>query len=216
MMRKLLVLAALGSLAFAPAAHATLESLTFVGYGGGYQPPTPPPGESLITDFSSSAGLTGSYLLETGTTGDYAAPAYSTTARDPNQYLAIEGGDTATLSLGKSYTGVEIYLGSLDSYNAISFSNGLSFTGADLAAYGAVDNGDQQSISSNGLFYFLFSPDEAVHSVTFSSTTNALEIAGVSASSAVPEPSTWAMLLMGFAGLGYAARRKTRTAVSIV
>ena len=29
---------------------------------------------------------------------------------------------------------------------------------------------------------------------------------------AIPEPSTWAMLLMGFAGLGFAAyRRSTRT-----
>ena len=134
-MHKVLMLAALGSLAFAPAAHATLESLTFVGYGGGYQPPTPPPGESLITGFSSSAGLTGSYLLVTGTTGDYAAPAYSTTTRDPNQYLAIEGGDTATLSLG--------------------------------------------------------------------------------ASSALPEPSTWAMLVLGLAGLGYAAYRKPRSSISI-
>ena len=29
--------------------------------------------------------------------------------------------------------------------------------------------------------------------------------------SAVPEPSTWAMMLLGFAGLGYAAYRKTKT-----
>jgi len=121
-MHKVLMLAALGSLAFAPAAHATLESLTFVGYGGGYQPPTPPPGESLITDFSSSAGLTGSYLLVTGTTGDYAAPAYSTTTRDPNR---------------------------------------------------------------------------------------------VSASSALPELSTWVMLVLGLAGLGYAAYRKPRSSISI-
>ena len=30
-------------------------------------------------------------------------------------------------------------------------------------------------------------------------------------SSAVPEPSTWAMMLIGFGGLGYAAYRKTKT-----
>jgi hypothetical protein len=29
---------------------------------------------------------------------------------------------------------------------------------------------------------------------------------------AVPEPSTWAMLLLGFAGIGFAARRKTQAA----
>ena len=31
----------------------------------------------------------------------------------------------------------------------------------------------------------------------------------------VPEPSTWAMMLLGFAGLGYAAYRKSRSAISI-
>jgi PEP-CTERM motif len=29
-------------------------------------------------------------------------------------------------------------------------------------------------------------------------------------SATVPEPSTWAMMLLGFAGLGYAAYRKTK------
>ena len=33
---------------------------------------------------------------------------------------------------------------------------------------------------------------------------------------AIPEPSTWAMMLLGFAGLGYAGFRKARTARSIV
>ena len=31
-------------------------------------------------------------------------------------------------------------------------------------------------------------------------------------SNAVPEPATWAMMLVGFAGIGYAARRRLRTA----
>ena len=33
---------------------------------------------------------------------------------------------------------------------------------------------------------------------------------------AVPEPSTWAMMLVGFSGLGYAAYRRRRTPVAIV
>ena len=32
---------------------------------------------------------------------------------------------------------------------------------------------------------------------------------------AVPEPSTWAMMLLGFAGLGFAGYRKARHAVSV-
>ena len=34
-------------------------------------------------------------------------------------------------------------------------------------------------------------------------------------SSTVPEPSTWAMMLLGFVGLGYAGFRKARSAISI-
>jgi len=33
--------------------------------------------------------------------------------------------------------------------------------------------------------------------------------------SAVPEPSTWAMLLLGFAGLGYAAYRRRPIAATV-
>jgi hypothetical protein len=32
------------------------------------------------------------------------------------------------------------------------------------------------------------------------------------ASSAVPEPATWAMMLLGFVGLGYAGYRRARAA----
>jgi hypothetical protein len=43
---------------------------------------------------------------------------------------------------------------------------------------------------------------------TFSSTRNSFEFA---LGSPVPEPATWAMMALGFAGLGYAAfRRNTK------
>lgn len=32
---------------------------------------------------------------------------------------------------------------------------------------------------------------------------------------AVPEPSTWAMMLIGFAGLGYASRRASRKSAAV-
>jgi hypothetical protein len=88
----------------------------------------------------------------------------------------------------------------------------MSFTGATLAAMasgGAMDNGNQTAGSSNGLFYFVFSPSEKVTSVTLGSTGNSLEVAGLSVSSAIPEPATWAMMLIGFTGLGYAAFRRS-------
>jgi hypothetical protein len=37
---------------------------------------------------------------------------------------------------------------------------------------------------------------------------------GLSIAAPVPEPSTWAMLLLGFAGIGFAAYRKRRVALT--
>jgi hypothetical protein len=49
-------------------------------------------------------------------------------------------------------------------------------------------------------------------SSNFYGTTGALTV-----SAGVPEPSTWAMMLLGFAGLGYLGYRKARsTALSLV
>jgi len=48
-------------------------------------------------------------------------------------------------------------------------------------------------------------------SVNFSGTQNQIAFADITLGSATPgtpEPSTWAMMIMGFAGLGYIARRK--------
>jgi hypothetical protein len=40
-------------------------------------------------------------------------------------------------------------------------------------------------------------------------------ISGSLASGAVPEPSTWAMMLLGFAGLGFMAYRKTKNRAAV-
>ena len=194
---------ALGALGLVTAAHAA--TVAFVPYGN-----DPPPGATLVTDFATLAGDTGTASLFTGSDPDDAAPAFSSTTRDTASYLAVQGGESETLVLPAALD-VNIYVGSLDPYNTISFGGpgAVSYTGDQLALTGAKDNGDQQSGSSNGLFEFSFAAP--VTSVTFTSYQNALEVAGVSVSSAVPEPSTWAMMLLGFAGLGYAAYRKTKT-----
>ncbi len=44
--------------------------------------------------------------------------------------------------------------------------------------------------------------------------TSAVGLSLTNAGSTVPEPSTWAMMLIGFAGLGYAAFRQRKTKFS--
>jgi len=54
-------------------------------------------------------------------------------------------------------------------------------------------------IGQGGEFFFAGSPNGATSSATFSFA-------------AVPEPATWAMMLLGFAGIGVAMRRRKQTA----
>jgi hypothetical protein len=86
--------------------------------------------------------------------------------------------------------------------------DGYTLTGSDLVALGASGTGNQNSPTNNqwvtitGLGPFT--------TVDFHDAgKNAFEF---SLGSGVPEPSTWAMMVLGFAGLGYAAFRRNSTA----
>jgi PEP-CTERM motif len=71
-----------------------------------------------------------------------------------------------------------------------------------------VANGDQFADDSNR--YFVISGFD-FNKAVFSSTTNSFEFDNV-AVGGVPEPSTWVMLTLGFAGLGYAGYRRAKGA----
>jgi hypothetical protein len=224
-LKKLVVATAFAFASFATTADAQLVSVSFVSYGGAYAPPAVPVGDTLITNFSTDAGLSGTgYRLVTGDPrgGDGSDAPYlgPSIGPDPFQYLAVNAGGSATLTV-PAVEQIQIYSGSLDYYNTISFSNGLSYTGAKLAKLsGAKDSppDDKFDPSSNGLFYFSFSSD--ITGVTFSTSQNSYEIAQVSGlltssqgaakglASGVPEPSTWAMMALGFAGLAFAGVRR--------
>jgi hypothetical protein len=70
---------------------------------------------------------------------------------------------------------------------------------ADVDQEGTEGNGTLQTVSLD----LIPTSDYAAYEASFQ--------AGL-----VPEPSTWAMMLLGFAGLGYAAHRASRKAASIV
>ncbi len=178
------------------AASSAAHAVTFVQYGTAL-----PAGETLITDFSTNAGLTGGTLVTGSSAGITAAPAYSDTTSDTAQYLSVPGGDTATLTFAPEKE-VSVYIGSLDDYNTLSFGGpgGATFTGSALSAIAG-------SAHANGRFIFDFAAP--VTSATFSSTSNAFEVASV-AGGAVPEPATWALMLIGFGGAGIGLRSSRR------
>jgi hypothetical protein len=115
---------------------------------------------------------------------------------------------TETATFATPQTRLSLYWGSIDgnagNVNSISISMGAyTLTGTQLATmFGADDNGNQgsplgnQLVTITGLAPFT--------TASFSSTGDAFEFSLVG----VPEPSTWAMMAIGFAGLGYVAFRR--------
>ena len=165
-----------------------------------------PAGQHLITNFDTSAGLSGGFTLANGTiSGQYAAPF-----QDASQYLAVLGGQTATLAISPAVKSLSFYWGSIDDYNTVSFFSGGSlvqaFSGTAIPA--APADGSQGNPLNNRRVTFNFG-GAAIDSVSFGSTQNSFELDTVSG--AVPEPTTWAMLVAGMGLVGVAMRRRKPT-----
>jgi hypothetical protein len=143
---------------------------------------------------------------------EYAAPlGMGTSTTTGTTYMAVFGGGTETVTFATPQTSLSIYWGSIDATtaNLNSFAvsmDGFTLTGADLVALGASGDGSQSGPAANQLVRI--SGLAPFTSATFSSTGNSFEF---SIGPGVPEASTWAMMTLGFVGLGYAAfRRNTK------
>lgn len=127
-----------------------------------------------------------------------------------NSFLAAgPSSNTAALITFQNATNFLSFLwGSPDTYNRLTIGYGLgqtkTFTAADL---GFTSTNGNQAVSQ----YVQFRADAGtlINSVLFfnNPSTDAFESANFSVT-AVPEPATWAMMLMGFGGIGFAMRRR--------
>ncbi len=211
--------AALAAFAVGGASAATV--VTFASYQTSLNA-----GESLVTDFegpsfgvpaSLTVGGNASMMSGTGSLG--AAPATSATTQDLSQYLSVRTGQTFTLS-GLDLTEISFYVGSLDPFNIFTFSGAggfsQSFTGAQLvAATAAADqaNGSQTAASANGRYTFTF--DQAITGLQLASNSPSLEVSDIGAiavatAGGVPEPAAWALMILGFGGVGASLRHKRK------
>lgn len=197
---------------------ASAAPVTFYSYGSGA------PALPLVTDFSSdTAGSAPSYaptgyswsgdaVVLDSSSGAGAAPAFSASTSDPGNFLSVEAGQTETLNFAAGIKDVAIYVGSLDSYNNLNFTftgPNVNYSGTDLGAVSGADNGNQTAANTNGVFLFSFA--SPINSVTLSSSQNSFEIASISA--AVPEPMTWAMMIVGLTAVGGVLRSRKKVAV---
>jgi hypothetical protein len=172
------------------------------------------------SDFTTAGGDTWSLLSGTagvavGTTPNVSAAPFGETT----PYMAVEGGGTEQVVFGTAQTSIKIYWGSIDASepgtpsagNVNGFSitvDGYTLTGSDLVAlYGAHGDGSHTDPLANE--WVTISGLGSFTTAEFTSSKNAFEF---SLGSSVPEPATWAMMMLGFAGLGYAAFRRNSKA----
>jgi PEP-CTERM motif len=201
-----------------------------------------PAGQTDITQFETGSApatlgnvifsqpgysLSGNAQLVTGSNGNSAAAATPSSAsvndpstgRDGTQYLSIQGGQSATLKVD-DLTTISFYIGSIDTYNTLSFeyADG-TFETPILTGTWVSDNtisqsnGDQQNGDTNGRLTLTFS--KPIEAVVLGSASNSFEISDVAGiKAAVPEPTSWALMILGFGGAGAVLRGQRRRQAS--
>ncbi|MEP6785740.1 MAG: PEPxxWA-CTERM sorting domain-containing protein [Sphingomonadales bacterium] len=204
-MRKMMI--GLAALCAATSANAAV----FVGYAPGASP-SPAFLTTMVENFEGFAvGASigpNAKVYNTDVPNDAAIPGFNSTGN----YGAVLGLPTAG-SYTKSFAAANIFsfvIGSLDSYNrlTLSFTDGSTeiLNGAQIAL-GAIADGNQDLPTSNGRVYYVSDGVKLINGATFSSTNNSFEFDNLMTGN-VPEPSTWAMMVLGFGIVGRALRRR--------
>ena len=147
--------------------------------------------------------MTGSNSFATDSS---AGNQYLQPLNDSTTYIFATGGSDATVSWTTAVTSVTIYWGSPDTYNTLKLSNSDFITGSAVLALTGASSG-----SNAGTSWITISDSTPFNSFTVSSTQAAFEFD----MAAVPEPSTWAMMGIGFAGLAFAGFRSRKSPISI-
>jgi hypothetical protein len=208
---KATVLAALATVAVAGSANAAVN----VSYTGDLL--TLPLGQQMVWDFDgfqaagygvSHTGTVNIYNGANGLQSGVAAPPPG----DLSNYVSVLGGGSLTLTT-PAIKLLSLYMGSPDAYNSIRFNfsdNTSELLSGNQLAGGAF--GGDQSVGRRMTYTF---GGKTVTSVVFASAQNSFEFDNIATISAVPEPATWAMMIMGFGLAGSAvrsSRRKTAAA----
>ena len=157
--------------------------------------------------------------LGTGTVG-IGGPAVTFTTTEAGG-LDLDASGQATISAGDEGTLTQLMFNIVTGFTGAEFSlNPLNVQG------GPIQFGVSITTSAGGLFNFLAPAGnqrfavlagvgETLTSVTLSSTAGfgsftQLRVGTGRNVGAVPEPGTWAMMLLGFGGIGYSLRRRRK------
>jgi hypothetical protein len=196
------VLAAMAVAATAvPAAAAPV--ITFQGGVGGNAA-----GTKVIQNFDSlKAGSSiGNFAFAYGSTNERGIrPAFGSTGN----FGAALGGGTYSINFNPA-TNFSFVLGSLDQYNLLILklegNKEVRLWGNQIIGGAAYVMGSATSPLSNGLVSFNAGNGPLFVGATFMSETNSFEFDNIAAG--VPEPATWALMILGFGAIGGAMRRR--------
>ncbi len=213
-MKKFALLAVAASMTLTAAAASAATTVSFVGGSG-----TTAAGTTIFQDFSGySAGsaLPGginAYVYDSSS-GNGARPAYGSFTN----FGSVLGGGSWTTAFGPT-NAFSFVLGSLDTYNSLTlhYQNGTSttYSGGQIINDLIFPSGNQISGETNGVVtYRIGAGDSRIVGATFQSSQNSFEFANL-ARGGVPEPATWALMILGFGAVGAALRRKQRVLANV-
>ncbi|OKO86838.1 hypothetical protein AC630_01975 [Bradyrhizobium sp. AS23.2] len=170
------------------------------------------PSLTILSLNLNNTGITGVATQSGGAVYNTTHPGYAAMPEPDTvgNFLAAgpsNNGD-ATLSFINPLSYLSFLWGSPDSYNLLTITTSLGHTYTYTPSQAGVNpiNGDQQYAQ---YIQFHTSGGEYITSATFGSgSTNAFEVSNFTVA-AVPEPTTWAMMILGFLGLGFLGYRKS-------
>lgn len=170
---------------------------------------TPYSGPAPTYNFETAAPVTGGSVVSTDVAGQHVRPTGST-----GNYFAVGPADGSpgvlNLSSFGAISSLSFLWGSIDAYNVFELldaANNVIFSINGSAVPGGNTNGNVSRVVN---FAFTdLATQNAVNSARFSSSQNAFEVDNV-AVQAVPEPTTWLLMILGMLGIGFTMRRSNK------
>ena len=202
-MKKLLTLAAASTLAVAVASPAT-AAIT-VRAGAGFVQPA----ENVLANTTMSGTTVMGNTNQTNTAVNVTSnePITTSSSNGQSRFVAVDGSplDQATIALtgGGTFTSAEFNL-----FNAASDTSSVTIFVNGVAQTFNIGNGQN-------FFGFSATSGDTITSIAFNTNGSGVadlrqvRVGGVAA--AVPEPGTWALMLLGFGAVGVSMRRRRST-----
>ena len=175
------------------------------------------------TDLGSSASSATGFSVEGGSSTGFTDPLVSASVTVNGVTENIPGLYDSELTLCSSSC-PSTAAGSLTLYASDYSNGGPTGSTTNNRTYLVIDGAFPSSITPGS---FTFTPSSGVGYISLSTAANSgngtvvdtyfeasLTTATVTVAASVPEPSTWAMMLIAFAGLGFAGYRSWRNAVA--